>query len=196
MINGIAGCQFMLAPMSDRYVDIILGAVAHVDTSRIESRTGKMGTVYRGRRADVLDAVKACLSYAYQPDVHMTLSMTLSEGCPGASCDIQTSVSVNKTASDERPANEAQIASIHFPVDCKFAYYPMGTPHYIEKIEDVIALSRTMGVFKETMPQATVLKGDVANIFDFFNKVMEKSETDDVHFIYEITFSVNSPSAD
>ncbi|MBQ0060004.1 MAG: hypothetical protein KBS83_08675, partial [Lachnospiraceae bacterium] len=109
----ITGCNFMLAPMTDRYEEVIMGAIMKLDSSRVWSNTSKMGTVYRGRRDDVLDAVKACFAYAYQDDVHMTLTMTLTKGCPG-DCDEDYVLS-----DAESLANEEGMKDIHFPVDVK-----------------------------------------------------------------------------
>ena len=48
--TGMA-CRFTLSPMSDNFVDIILGAIGKVDGSAVSQRTDKLSTVYRGSRA-------------------------------------------------------------------------------------------------------------------------------------------------
>ena len=55
----ISGCRFTLAPMTDRYVEIITEAVAKVDTSKVWKNTDHLSTVYRGKQIHVVDAVKA-----------------------------------------------------------------------------------------------------------------------------------------
>ena len=55
------GCRFALSIMSDRYIDIILGSLAKTDTSRIEASTGRLSTLYRGERTQVLDALEGIL---------------------------------------------------------------------------------------------------------------------------------------
>ena len=80
--KDITGCRFTLAPMSDRYIDIILGAIQKVDTSNVWANTEKHSTLYRGKRIHVLDAVKACFVHAYDPDVHMTMETTFPRAVP------------------------------------------------------------------------------------------------------------------
>ena len=48
----IAGCRFTLYPMTDRFIDIILGALEKTDTSAVWSETDALSTVYRGDAAD------------------------------------------------------------------------------------------------------------------------------------------------
>ena len=79
----ITGCRFSLSPMSDKYIDIILGALGKVDTSKVWKETDKLSTIYRGKRIHVLDAVKGLFIHSYDENVHMTLEATLSKGCPG-----------------------------------------------------------------------------------------------------------------
>ena len=79
----ITGCRFSLSPMTDRFVDVILGAIEKVHTDKVWSTTDKLSTIYRGKREHVLDAVKACMVHAYHEGVHMTMEATVSKGCPG-----------------------------------------------------------------------------------------------------------------
>ena len=55
----IAGCRFTLYPMTDRFIDIILGALEKTDTSAVWSETDALSTVYRGKLPYVADAVQA-----------------------------------------------------------------------------------------------------------------------------------------
>ena len=186
--KDITGCSFMLAPMSDRYEELIMGAVTKVDTSRIWSETSKMGTVYRGRRDDVLDAVKACFALSWREDIHMTLTMTLAKGCPG---DCDTDYVISEEAG---LANEAAVRGIRFPVDVKFALYPLGRDDYMPVISEIIAQADRAGVYKGMMHYATVLAGDVHDIFGYFRDAFRYCEEHLSHFVFEITMSVNSPS--
>ncbi len=188
--QNIAGCLFMLAPMTDRYEDVIMGAVGKVDTSNVWSSTGRMGTVYRGRAADVIDAVEACFAFAWKPDVHMTLEMTLSGGCPG---DSDEDYVLGDAA---EPANRRALEEVHFPVDCKFSLYPLGTDAYMKGIEDVVNRAIDMGIFSRTAHYATELKGDVHELFDYFSWAFEYCREHFSHTVLEITMSVNSPTAE
>ena len=81
--KDITGCRFSLSPMSDDFIDIILSSISKVDTSKIWSKTDRLSTIYRGKRCHVIDALKACFVYSYRKDVHSTMEITLSKGCPG-----------------------------------------------------------------------------------------------------------------
>lgn len=188
--QDISGCNFMLAPMADNYEEIILGAIQKLDTSRVWSSTTKMGTVYRGRRDDVLDAVKACFAYAWRKDVHMTLEMTLTKGCPGDGDE-------DYVLSDlPGLANEEGIKDISFPVDCKYALYPLGSDSYMQAIEDVVNEAVDRGLYTGTVHYASILKGDVHELFDYFGWLFRYCEENMSHFVIEVTLSVNSPTPD
>ena len=188
--QDISGCSFMLAPMTDRYEEVILGALAKLDTSRVWSHTEKLGTVYRGRRDDVLDAVEACFAYAWQPDVHMTLEMTLTKGCPGDGDE-------DYILSDlPGRANAEGMKDIHFPVDCKYALYPLGSTSYMQDIEDVVNEAARRGLYVKTMHYASVLKGDIHDLFDYFSWLFAACEKTMSHFVIQATLSVNSPTPD
>ena len=98
--HAITGCRFTLSPMSDRFIEIILGAVGKTDTSKVWSRTDEVSTIYRGKRVHVLDALKACFTGAFTEGVHMALEATVSKGCPG---DVEAD---SFMAEDDEPVNE------------------------------------------------------------------------------------------
>ena len=66
-------CEFTLAPMSDRFVEIILDAVGKVDVSGLSAKTGRMSTVYSGELGRVAGALYQCFAAARRPGVHMTM---------------------------------------------------------------------------------------------------------------------------
>lgn len=79
----ISGCRFTLYPMTDNFIDIILGALKKTDTQAVWSETDALSTVYRGKLPYVTDAVKALFINAYQENVHMAIEGQFSKGCPG-----------------------------------------------------------------------------------------------------------------
>ena len=80
----IAGCRFTLYPMSDKYIEIILGSLEKTNTSAVWSETDALSTVYRGKLPYVADAVQALFLNAYRPGVHMALEGQFSKGCPSS----------------------------------------------------------------------------------------------------------------
>lgn len=185
----ITGCRFNLSPMSDQYISIILGAVEQVDTSKVWKMTDKLSTLYRGKRAHVLDGVKACFIHSYREDVHMTMEATISKGCPG---DVEADAYL---AENEELKNEPSIKDIHFPVTGKISLYPMGIPNYMEYIAKAVNLSIDHNVYAGSSHYVTILEGDVQEIFRYFNEATDFCEKELSHYILEITLSVNSPTA-
>lgn len=186
--GDITGCRFSLCPMSDRYIELILGAVDKTDTSGVWSCTEAHSTLYRGRREQVLDALKACFIYAWQPDIHMTMEATFSRGCPG-----DTDGESYLAAAAPLP-NEAATREIHFPVLCKISLYPMGVPNYMEYIAHVVNHAVDMGIYAGSAHYVTVLKCDVQQLFAYFEYVNAYCAGHLSHYVFEATLSVNSPS--
>lgn len=188
--KAITGCRFSLSVMSDRFIEVILGAIEKVDTSKVWKMTDKLSTVYRGKQIHVEDAVKACFVHAFQKDVHMTMEMTFSKGCPGdtdADCMM---------AEDDVRVNDVAAGAIHFPVTCKIALYPMGIPNYMEYIATVVNHAIDLGIYDSSSHYCTVLSCDVQQLFDYIHYVNEYCGNKLSHYIFEVTVSVNSPTAD
>lgn len=188
--RNLTGIRFSLAPMSDRFIDIILGAVSKVDVSKVWSETDELSTVYRGRRIHVFDALKACFIEAYTPDVHMTMEATVSKGCPG------DSLADSYMDQDDSLANENRIKDAHFPVACKFSLYPMGVGDYMKDIAWVVNRGIDLGVYDRSTHYCTVVKGDVQDIFRYFEEIAGYCEQHIDHYIMEITMAVNLPEGE
>ena len=186
----ITGCRFSLSPMCDNYIDVILGAIAKVDTSKVWSMTDKLSTVYRGRQIHVEDAVKACFVHAWHKDVHMTMEMTFSKGCPG---DTEAE---SLLAEDDVLINEPGMKDIHFPVNCKISLYPMGVTNYMEHIAHVVNHAIDLGIYEKSSHYCTILSCDVQQLFDYIHYVNHYCGRELSHYIFEVTLSVNSPTAD
>lgn len=184
----ITGCRFSLSPMSDQYIDIILGAINKVDTSKVWKMTDKLSTVYRGKRIHVLDTLKACFVHSFREDIHMTMEATISKGCPG---DIKADSLLSE---DELLMNEVNIADYHFPVTCKIALYPMGVNNYMEYIAKVVNNAIDRKIYVESSHYATILEGDIHDIFDYFNDTTQYCDRELSHYVFEVTLSVNSPT--
>lgn len=188
--KDITGCRFSLSPMSDQFIDIILGAIQKVDTSKVWSTTERLSSLYRGRREHVVDAVKACFVHAWRSDVHMTMEMTFSKGCPGDT-DAESYL-----AEDTVLLNAESTKDIHFPVDCKISLYPMGVTNYMEYIANVVNRAVDLGIYARSSHYVTVLHGDVHDLFAYFDWVNEYCANELSHYVFEVTLSVNSPTAE
>lgn len=183
----VNGCRFTLNVMSDDFINIILGSLQRTKTDKIWQMTDELSTVYRGKQVHVLDAVKACFINAYQPGVHMTAELTYSRGCPG---DIEADSFMN---ADDVPENEPLIRDIHFPVMCKIAFYPMGTGDYMTHIATVVNHAIDLGIYERSSHYCTILRGDVQEIFDYFDYVNTYGAQHLSHYVLEATVAANLP---
>ncbi len=186
----ITGCRFSLSPMSDHFIDIILESSGKVHTEKVWSATDKLSTIYRGKRCHVMDAMKACFIHSWREGVHMTMEATVSKGCPGDT-DAESFL-----AEDDDLANEPEIKEVHFPVVCKISLYPMGVSDYMKYIADVVNMSIDMGVYAKSSHYATILEGDVQELFSYFDRATAYCSANLSHYILEITLSVNSPTVE
>ena len=184
----VSGCRFTLAPMTDRYVEIIMDAVSKTDTSKVWKNTDHLSTVYRGKQVHVVDAVKACFIYSWREGVHMTMEATFTKGCPG-DCDADCFM-----AEDDVRMNEEKIRDVHFPAACKIALYPMGTDSYMKEIAHVVNRAVDLGIYDRSTHYATYLYGDVQDLFGYFDEVTRYCGEHISHYILEVTLSVNSPT--
>ena len=174
-------CSFTLAPMSDAYIDIILGAIAKVDTANITAATGRMSTVYKGTCGDVLDAVKACFVQAWQPGVHMTMQMTLTDDS-----EPQTAEAIC--------INESLSRKVSFPVDCQFAIYPETENTAVMK--EAAGKAEALGIYRQMNGRKILLKADVHDLFAYFADLYRHCHETYDRFAIEISCSVNSPTAE
>ncbi len=175
-------CRFSLSPMSDDYIDIILGAVGRTDTGLVKRETGKLSTVYRGSMPRVEDAVRACFCFAYRDGVHMTMEATFR-------------ITGTREEPDSLP-NCGKVGDIHFPVVSKYSFYPLGSPDREKHILRVANIAGDIGVFEESLPDCRVISGDVGDIFAFIARADRYRAENCPGRVLEVTFSVNSPTRD
>jgi uncharacterized protein YqgV (UPF0045/DUF77 family) len=184
----ITGCRFSLYPMDDDFVPIITSALEKTDCSAVWSRSDALSTVYRGKLAYVVDAMKALFVNAFREGVHMALEGQLSKGCPGdgdGDCYL---------SAQGDPPNGVIFEGIHFPVLCKLALYPMGRADYMDYIAEAFYMAEKAGLQPDSVHYATRVAGDVQQVFDYLQNVCAYMEGKDVHYILHFTISVNSPT--
>ena len=184
--KDITGCRFTLSSMSDNFVPMILGAIKNVDTKKVWSSTDVLSTVYRGKRIHVMDCLKACYAQINDGKTHVALEATVSRGCPGDTDDDCC------LAVDDAVLNGAQKK---FNALCKISFYPMGIADYMDQIARIVQIAMDRGLFLESSHYATILKGDVNDLFDYFDAALAYAEQNISHYVLQITLSVNSPSA-
>jgi len=182
----ICGCRFSLSVMSDDYVKKILDALDMVDTSNVYSTRDILSTTYRGHQTNVLNTVQEVFMSINDFKTHITLEATLSMGCPG-------------DTEDEIPLELVEIKKEKllkkFPVHCKFSFYPMGDGNYMDYIAYIVNKAIDLGLYVGPSHYATMLYGDVDELFKYFHEITKYAHEFIDHFIYQISLSINSPSA-
>jgi len=183
--KDITGCRFSVSSMSDNFISMILGALKKVDTKKVWSATDVMSTVYRGKRIHVTDCLKACFAHFNDGKTHITMEAAISKGSPG---DADDDVYL---AEDDVPLNNTRIK---FTTFSKMSFYPLGIADYMDHIAHVIRLAMDRGLHVETSHYATMLKGDINDLFDYFDAALIYAEQNIPHYVLQITLSANSPS--
>ncbi|MFD1360898.1 YkoF family thiamine/hydroxymethylpyrimidine-binding protein [Lentibacillus salinarum] len=186
--SRIAGCQFTLLPMSDKFVDIIMGALDEVDTSNIWKKTDDVSTCVRGKMEHVFDVTQALFLHAANTGEHVAMSGTFSIGCPG---DTEADAYMDGA---ETPLNEATSKQISQQAGCKFSLYPMGREDYMDTIYEQIDLSKHRNVEVSASHYATRLDGDVKAIFEALHQSFDSVQEKVSHVTMTFTISANSPS--
>ena len=185
----IAGAQFNLSVMSDDFKEIILGALAEVDTSNVWKDTDDVSTCVRGKLVHVFDVVKAIYLQAAKTGEHVEMSGTFSIGCPGDSSG-DTYMDRGDTA-----ANEDNASAVSQKAGCKFALYPLNTGNYMDVIYEQIDLSKEQNVTVTPSHYATRLDGEVNDIFKALQNAFTKVQNVVSHTTMTFTISANSPSS-
>ncbi|WP_010529563.1 YkoF family thiamine/hydroxymethylpyrimidine-binding protein [Lentibacillus jeotgali] len=186
--SRLAGCQFTLYPMSDKFVDIILGALEEVDTSKVWKETDDVSTCVRGKMVHVFDVIKALFLHAAKTGEHIAMSGTFSIGCPGDS-DADSYMDEVDT-----PLNETKSNELLQKAGCKFSLYPMGTEDYMDAIYEQIDLSKHRNVKVSAAHYATRLDGEVKDIFQALYQSFDSVQEKVSHVTMSFTISANSPS--
>lgn len=186
--NKIAGVSFSISPMSDQFVNIILGALKEVDTSKVSMKTDDVSTTVRGKIEHIFDVTKAIFLHAATTGVHVAYQATYSLGCPGDPTrdDIATE--------DDILMNAELTKSIKQPIAAKFSLYPLGGGHYMDVIyEQIEAMKKYVDV--SPSHSSTRLDGETVAVFDGLEKVFRATvESGSSHTVMTVSISANSPS--
>ncbi|WP_017471392.1 YkoF family thiamine/hydroxymethylpyrimidine-binding protein [Amphibacillus jilinensis] len=188
--NRIAGCSFSIHPMRDDFIEIIMGALKNVDTSKVWMQTDEVTTLVRGRIPHVFDVTKAIFLHAAKTGAHVAFEATYSVGCTG---DTAGDVYM---AEDDNVLNKKNVDVIKQEAATKFALYPLGGGDYMEQIYTQIEAMKQHGVEVSGTHYATRLDGEVVNIFNGLEKVfIDMEESGSSHTVMTVSMSANSPSA-
>ena len=71
----------------------------------------------------------------------------------------------------------------------------MGVPNYMEHIARVVNHAIDLGIYDHSTHYCTVLSCDVQDLFSYIHYVNESCGQTLSHYVFEVTVSVNSPTA-
>ncbi|MBB4349854.1 YkoF family thiamine/hydroxymethylpyrimidine-binding protein [Aliirhizobium cellulosilyticum] len=199
-----SGAQISLYPMSDDFVDVILGALSALDPYRDQLRieTDDISTLLVGTPDIVMAAMRDLFVAAAKSGKHCVMHATLSRGCPGEPDDPICHVPEMTgplAPLDERKA-QALTAVSSIPLAgqstaAQFSLYTLGIGQHMDEIYGCIDFIKSSGVFEKSKNFCTKLRGDAAPVFATVGEAFVRFGPPQGHVTIDLTVSANSPSA-
>ncbi|OIB02527.1 thiamine-binding protein [Paenibacillus sp. LC231] len=187
--SRIVGCRFSVFPMTDRFVEVILGALQSVDTGKVWIQTDDVSTCIRGRAEHVFDVTRAIFAHAAASGVHTVFNGTYSIGCPG-----DTDADVYMTEDSTRLNNDIG-EHADMETACQFALYPMGTDNYMEVIYGEVNRAKAAGTFAGSVHYASRLDGSLSRVFESLEEAfLHAIQSDSSHLVMTAVVSAHSPT--
>jgi uncharacterized protein YqgV (UPF0045/DUF77 family) len=199
-----SGAQVSLYPMTDDFVDVILGAIGALDPYRSNFRieTDDLSTLLVGPPEQLFPAMRDLFLAASGRGVHCVLAATVSRGCPGEPDD---PICTPLAGSHHDRSLEARIAAAvgHVEtapktgqiVSAQFSLYPLGSGHHMDEIYGCIDFLKSSGVFDRSKNFCTKLRGDAGAVFATLSEAFLRFGAPQGHVALDLRISANSPSA-
>jgi uncharacterized protein YqgV (UPF0045/DUF77 family) len=199
-----SGAQVSLYPMTDDFVDVIMGAIGALSpyrpTFRIE--TDDLSTLLVGPPEQLFPAMRDLFLAASGRGVHCVLAATVSRGCPGEPDDpICTPI----MGSNHDQPLDARITDAVRHVEtapktgqivaAQFSLYPLGSGHHMDEIYGCIDFLKKSGVFDRSKNFCTKLRGDAGAVFATLSEAFLRFGAPQGHVALDLKVSANSPSA-
>lgn len=189
-----AGCQFSLYPMTDRFVEVILDAVADLrEQQDLRVKTDDLSTLVVGPPRRVFQVVEESFCRAARAAGHVVLSVTFSRGCPGEPDDPICHPAAADPAA-EATVTPATVTTVGIPVAAQFSLYPMGISHYMDVIYEEIEGAKLDGVCVRPKNFCTRLDGDARQVFAALQAAFDRAARHAGHVVITATVSKGSPT--
>lgn len=188
------GTQFSIYPMSDDFVDVILGSIGplqHRDDIRVE--TDDLSTLVVGTPNAVFTTVRDVYAEACRRGGHVVLSATFSRGCPGEPDDPMC-VPEKPAGATASTAQTEVVTPLAIDVAAQYSLYPLGIPSYMDVIYREIAEAKKAACYDRGKNFCTRLKGDLSDVFAVFGRTFESAARETGHVVLTATVSKGSPS--
>lgn len=185
----ITGCRFAIYPMTDRFAEIILEALAQVDTTHVRTKTDDVGTTILGCPQHVFDVAKAVFIHVAHTGIHVVFNGTFSVG------DLGNSMGEIDMATEDERANEAKTLEMDIDVAAQFALYPLGMTNYKDVIAAQLAKAKARGTLTKGVQGAGRLDGSVHDVFATLEEMFQEAQRSEAeHVVLTAVVSANSPS--
>jgi energy-coupling factor transport system substrate-specific component len=191
------GLRFSLHPMTDRFVDVILGALDDVDDTGVAVTVTDVSTHVAGAEADLARYVRDATLAALERlgDGHLAVNLLLSRGCPGAvRCDPGGLETLPVVATVELEPADVR-ATAHW------ALYPLGEAasgegdgNHMAAIERGIAATERDGTFVRVERFVTRLEGDLSAVLGSVIDAWAAAGAVVPHVTSHVFLSIGSPS--
>ncbi|MFP3712418.1 YkoF family thiamine/hydroxymethylpyrimidine-binding protein [Puerhibacterium sp. TATVAM-FAB25] len=189
------GARVTVAVMSDRYAEIILGALEQADATGLTLQTGDVSTWAGGSEADLLTWLTDLAEAVAVSGEHASITVHLSRGCPGeVVCDLPG-------GAGPRPVEAPAGRQVGRRAAAEWALYPLADdvragvePDHMRDIYAAIATARANGTFRASEHFVTRLEGDLGTILATVVAGWTGVGRTVQHVTSHLTLSVNSPS--
>ena len=182
--SSASGCCVSLCPMCDDFVNVILGSLKKVDTSKVYAATDHLSTIYRGRQAHVLDCARALFLHAFKDNVHMMGRFSFSKGCPKEAAGFMEL--------DDKLSNAG--INGNFYAYAKISLYALGVTDYKEHNRFVFDLAEKHRLKPKPAYNGVILEGSADQLFTFLGEAVSYAHNTLPRYALEAVLSVNSPS--
>lgn len=198
-----SGAQISLYPMSDDFVDIILGAIKALDPWRdmLRIETDDLSTLVVGPPEILFPAMRDLFVAAASTGAHCTLHATVSRGCPGEPddpiCTPLHSLPAHAPMVERIAAAQAKVADAAptgQAIAAQFSLYPLGLGHHMDEIYGCIEFLKSSGVFDRSKNFCTKLRGDAGPVFETLSQAFTGFGAQGGHVALDVTLSANSPT--
>lgn len=198
-----SGAQISLYPMSDDFVDVILGSLSALDPyrDRLRIETDDISTLIVGTPDVVFAAMRDLFVAASRTGKHCVMHATLSRGCPGEPddpiCHVPEMTGPLAPIEERKAQALAAVSSIPLSgqsAAAQFSLYTLGIGQHMDEIYGCIDFIKSSGVFDRSKNFCTKLRGDAAPVFATVGEAFVRFGPPQGHVTIDLTVSANSPS--
>lgn len=199
LFEGDVGANFSLVPASDRFVPIILEAVAGL--GEIEGLTVSSDSIsshLTGAPEIVFGALTTTFVRAAASGAHIVQTVLASRGCPGWEGRFVPISSVGESADpvSAAVARFGKPAASGVQVAAQFAFLPLAASDYIETIAQTLVFLKAVGLRITSKDFGTRVDGDAAHVLAAFSTILTHFGSPTGHVVLQATLVANSPSGE